>query len=157
MRITPQDIRQQQFTMKMLRGFDPQEVDAFLEDVAEDYESVLKEAALLKEQLAGAEERSRGVTELEKALQEALVMTQRATEDMKTAAKREAQMVVQEAELHGEKLVEAAGAEAVRLRNDVLALKRLRREAIEDLRGTLERYQRLMSAELEPTGLDDDA
>ena len=37
MRISPQDIRQQQFTVKMVRGFDPQEVDAFLEDVAEDY------------------------------------------------------------------------------------------------------------------------
>ena len=49
MRITPHDIRQQQFTSKMLKGYDPQEVDAFLDDVAEDYESVLKETALLKE------------------------------------------------------------------------------------------------------------
>ena len=43
MRITPQDIRQQQFTVRTFRGFDPQEVDAFLEDVADDYETKLKE------------------------------------------------------------------------------------------------------------------
>ena len=51
MRITPHDIRQQQFTVRMFRGFDPQEVDAFLEDVADDYESLLKENQLLKEQI----------------------------------------------------------------------------------------------------------
>src|SRR5437867_3780249 len=45
MRITPHDIRQQQFSSKMFKGYDPQEVDAFLDDVAEDYEAVLKEAA----------------------------------------------------------------------------------------------------------------
>ena len=56
MRITPHDIRKQQFTSKMLKGYDPQEVDAFLDDVAEDYEAVLKETALLKEQMAAIEE-----------------------------------------------------------------------------------------------------
>ena len=44
MRITPLDIRQQQFTVKMFRGFDVQEVDTFLEDLAADYENLLKEA-----------------------------------------------------------------------------------------------------------------
>src|SRR2546430_502152 len=61
MRISPLDIRQQQFTVKMLRGFDKHEVDAFLDDVADDYEAVLRENALLKEQLATLEERSRGL------------------------------------------------------------------------------------------------
>jgi cell division initiation protein len=50
-RITPMDIRQQQFTVKMFRGFDVQEVDTFLDDLAGDYETLLKENALLKEQL----------------------------------------------------------------------------------------------------------
>src|SRR5439155_14806840 len=51
MRISPLDIRQQQFTVKMLRGFDPHEVDAFLDDVAEDYEAVLRENAPRKKNL----------------------------------------------------------------------------------------------------------
>jgi len=50
----------------MFKGYDPQEVDAFLDDVAEDYEAVLKEVALLKEQIAVQEERARGVTERER-------------------------------------------------------------------------------------------
>src|SRR5438094_816513 len=88
MRISPLDIRQQQFTVKMLRGFDKHEVDAFLDDVADDYEAVLRENALLKEQLATLEERSRGLAARERALQDTLVTTQRLGDEMKAAARR---------------------------------------------------------------------
>jgi cell division initiation protein len=147
MRISPQDIRQQQFTVKMVRGFDPQEVDAFLEDVAEDYESVLKETALLKEQIAVLEERSRGINDLERTLQDTLVTAQRLSEDIKGSAKREAQMIVQEAELRCDKMLEEARTEEARIRTDLQTLKRLRRQVMEDFRSTLERYQRMMSSE----------
>ena len=42
MRVTPADIRQQSFSVRF-RGFDPQEVDSFLEDVAVDLEAALKD------------------------------------------------------------------------------------------------------------------
>ena len=144
MRITPHDIRQQQFSSKMLKGYDPQEVDAFLDDVAEDYETVLKEVALLKEQMAAQEERSRGVTERERSLNDTLVTTQRLVDEMKTSAKREAELIVREAELTGDKAVEAARAEEARIRLDMQELKRLRRRLVEDVAATLERYQRLL-------------
>ena len=80
MRITPMDIRQQQFTVKMFRGFDVQEVDTFLEDVAQDYEALMRENTLLKEQLQALEERTRGLEGREKVLQQTLVTTQRLTE-----------------------------------------------------------------------------
>jgi cell division initiation protein len=147
MRITPHDIRQQQFTVRLFRGFDPQEVDAFLEDVAEDYESLMKESQLLKEQIAAQEERQRGVIEREKSLQDTLVTTQRLAEDMKTAAKREAELIAREAELRGEKLVEEARGEEAKIRVEIQALKRLRRQLIEDLSATLERYHRLLAGE----------
>jgi len=152
MRITPHDIRQQQFTVRMFRGFDPQEVDAFLEDVADDYESLLKEAQLLKEQIAAQEERQRGVIERERTLQETLVTTQRLVEEMKAAAKRESDLIVREAELRGEKAVEAARGEEARIRVEIQALKRTRRQVREDLLATVERYQRLLASEGEPEG-----
>ncbi len=149
MRISPVDIRQQQFTTKMFRGYDPDEVEAFLEDVAEDYEAVLKETALLKEQLANFDERSRGVSERERMLQETLTTTQRLTEEMKATAKREAELVVRDAGLQGEKLLEETRAEQARLRSQIQALKRLRRELTEDLKATMERFQRVLTADLE--------
>jgi cell division initiation protein len=147
MRITPHDIRQQQFTSKMFKGYDPHEVDAFLDDAAEDYESVLKEVALLKEQMVAQEERSRGVAEREKSLQETLVTTQRLAEEMKAGARREAELIVREAELRAEKVLEAVRGEEARIRTEIHALRRMRRQVFEEMSSTLERYQRLMSVE----------
>lgn len=149
MRISPHDIRQQQFSVKMFRGFDPHEVDAFLDDVAEDYEAVLKEATLLKEQLAAQEARGRGVVEREKSLQDTLVTTQRLADEMKAAAKREADLIVREAELRGEKVVEEARAEEAKIRSQIQSLRRMRRQVVEELTATLERYRRVMKGELE--------
>jgi cell division initiation protein len=147
MRLTPLDIRQQQFTVRVFRGLDAREVDAFLEDVAEDYESVLKENAFLKEQLSVLEERGRGVGEREKALQETLLTTHRLAEDMKENARREGQLLVREAELTAEKLVEEARAEVARVRSELDGLRRTRRQLVEELRSTLERYQRFLAVE----------
>ncbi len=147
MRISALDIRQQQFTVRMFRGLDPQEVEAFLEDVAEDYESVVKENGLLKEQLAALEERSRNITEHERTLQDTLVTTHRLTEEMKQAAKREADMIVRDAELRAEKLAEESRGEEARLKLEVQSLKRMRRQVLEELRTTLARYDRLLTSE----------
>jgi len=154
MRISALDIRQQQFTVRMFRGLDPQEVEAFLEDVAEDYESVVKENALLKEQLAALEERSRNITEHERTLQETLVTTHRLTEEMKQTAKREADMIVRDAELRGEKVTEALRAEETRIKQDLVSLKRVRRQLVEELRTTLARYDRLLASD-QPTEAPD--
>jgi cell division initiation protein len=152
MRITPHDIRQQQFTVRMFRGFDPSEVDAFLEDVADDYEGLLKENALLKEQISASEERSRGVIEREKNLHDVMVTTQRLVDEMKSAAKREAELIVREAELRGEKAVEAARGEEAKIRVEIQSLKRMRRQLVEELGATMDRYQRMLAAEAEADG-----
>jgi cell division initiation protein len=144
MRISPIDIRQQQFTRR-LRGVDSAEVEAFLEDVAEDLESVLKENALLKEQLSTLEERTRNLADRERIMQETLITTHRVAEDMKAAAKREAQLVLREAELSADKMMEEARAEEAKIRSEILAIKRVRRQLAEDLRATVTRYERMLA------------
>ncbi len=151
MRLTPMDIRQQQFAVRF-RGFDRQEVDAFLADVAEDYEALVKENTLLNEQLTLLEERSRGIERQEKLLQETLLTTQRLADEMKENAKREAQLLVREAELEGDKLLEEARAEEAKIKAEILALKRTRRQLAEGLRVTLDMYQRLVAEELGDAG-----
>ncbi|MBI3625385.1 MAG: DivIVA domain-containing protein [Candidatus Rokubacteria bacterium] len=152
MRITPLDIRQQQFNIRTFRGFDRQEVEAFLDDVALDYEQLLKESALLKEQLATLEERSRGIEDREKMLQETLVTTQRLAEEMKENARREANLLIREAELQGDKFLEEARAEEAKIKAEILALKRTRRQLTEGLRVTLDMYQRLLAEEFGDAG-----
>jgi cell division initiation protein len=155
MRLSPADIRQQHFTERMFKGFDKDEVDRFLDQIAEDYESVIKENALLKEQLAAFEERSRSTAELERTLQDTLVTTQRVTDEMKINAKRESELIVREAKLAGERIVDDARAEEARIITEVKTLKRTRRQLLEDLRATLAQYQRLFVTEIAVDDEDD--
>jgi cell division initiation protein len=148
MRLTPVDIRQQQFTVRSFRGFDRQEVEAFLEDVAEELETILKDSALLKEQVAAHEERARGAAGIEKTLKDTLVMTQQLADQAKENALREAQAIVRDAELRSEKILEDTRAEEARIRTDIQMLKRTRRQLIEDLRSTVDTYQRMIAADL---------
>ena len=155
MRITPMDIRQQQFTVKMFRGFDIQEVDTFLEDLAADYEALLKENSLLKEQLQALEERTRGLEEREKVLQETLVTTQRLVEEMKDHARREASVIIREAEVQADRIIEASRTAEGSLRSEIIALKRTRRQLAEGLRSTLEMYQRLLEQDIKADAVDE--
>jgi len=156
-RITPTDIRQQQFTVRMFRGFDVQEVDTFLDDLAEDYETLLKENQLLKEQLQVLEDRAHGLEDRERVLQDTLVTTQRVGEEMKESARREAALLVREAELQADKMVEAARTSEAAVQAQVTALRRIRRQLAESLRANVEMYQRLLEQELaaEPDRGDD--
>jgi len=154
-RITPMDIRQQQFTVKMFRGFDTQEVDTFLEDLAADYEALLKENSLLKEQLQALEERTRGLEEREKVLQETLVTTQRLVEEMKDQARREAAVIIREAEVQADRIIEASRTAEGNLQSEIIALKRTRRQLAEGLRSTVEMYQRLLEQDLKAASGDE--
>lgn len=156
MRITPMDIRQQQFTVKMFRGFDVQEVDTFLENLAADYETLLKENALLKEQLQILEERTRGLEDRERVLQETLVTTHKVVEEIKEGARKEAGLIVREAELQAEKTLEAGRAQAATIQAEVAALKRTRHQMTESLRSTVEMYQRLLGQESSDADEQDD-
>jgi len=148
MRMTATDIRQQQFAVRLFRGFDPQEVDAFLEEMADDFEELVRENALLKEQLVAAEEKSRGVEGREKTLQETLVTTQKIAEEFKENARREAELVLREAHLRAEKFMQNSREEHAKLTADVSGLRRLRRQLGEEILSTLATHKRLVEQTL---------
>jgi cell division initiation protein len=141
--MTATDIRQQQFAVRLFRGFDPQEVDAFLEEMADDFDELARENAQLKEQLLVLEERSRGVEGREKTLQETLVTTQKIAEEFKENSRREAELVLREAHLRAEKFMQDAKEEHTRLTSEVTSLRRIRRQLGEDIKNTLSVHQRL--------------
>jgi cell division initiation protein len=81
-------------------------------------------------------------------------MTQRMTEEMKESARREAALLTREAELQGEKMVEAARTSAASIQAEVAALKRMRRQLAEALRSTVEMYARLIDQDMKGDGED---
>lgn len=143
MRMTATDIRQQQFAVRLFRGFDPQEVDAFLEEMADDFDELGRENTLLKEQLVQLEEKSRGVEGREKTLQETLVTTQKIAEEFKENSRREAELVLREAHLRAEKFMQDAREEHTKLTIEVNGLRRLRRQLADEIMGVLSAHKRL--------------
>lgn len=143
MRLKATDIRQQQFAQRFFRGLDPQEVDAFLEEIADDFDELVRENELLKEQLVTVEDRARGVEGREKTLQETLVTTQKIAEEFKENARREGELVLREAHLRAEKFMQDTREEHAKLSAEVSALRRMRRQLAEELLRTIETHRRL--------------
>ena len=152
MRMTATDIRQQQFAVRLFRGFDPQEVDAFLEEMADDFDELSRENALLKEQLLQLEEKSRGVEGREKTLQETLVTTQKIAEEFKENSRREAELVLREAHLRAEKSMQDAREEHAKLTTEVSGLRRLRRQLGEEIMNAISAHKRLVEQALAEGG-----
>jgi cell division initiation protein len=148
MRLSAMDIRQQQFAVKLLRGFDPQEVDAFLDEVADDWDELLKENNLLKEQLTTLEDQKKATDEQNRTLQQTLLVAQKMAEEFRESSKRAADIVLREAQLQAEKLMEEARQEQTKLGGEVAALKQQRRQVAEELLATLKMHQRLVEQKL---------
>jgi cell division initiation protein len=148
MRLSATDIRQQQFAMRFFRGLDPQEVDAFLEEIADDFDELTRENNLLKEQLVTTEDRARGVEGREKTLQETLVTTQKIAEEFKENARREGELVLREAHLRAEKFMQDTREEHAKLSAEISALRRLRRQLAEELLRTIDAHKRMAEQSL---------
>ena len=149
MNITPLDITQKQFR-RVFRGLDPEEVDAFLELVASEFEALVKEAVGLREVNQRraddiAEFRSR-----ERALQETLVTAQKASEEIREAARKEAEITISDAELQAEKIVQAAHSRFLRIVDDINELKRQRLQFEVNVRTLAEAHLKLIEAFREP-------
>lgn len=105
--LTPLDVRKQEFRRTM-RGFAPDAVDEFRMRVADELERVLRERAMLEERLAALTDQLRAFRERERAMNEALVAAQQLREEMRGAAEREAQVIVREAEVRAQRLLDEA-------------------------------------------------
>ncbi len=107
MRITPLDIQQKQFPMR-LRGFDVDEVYSFLELIREELEELLRENASLKEQINRADNQLQEYKNMEVTLRETLMTAQQMVEDYKTNARKEAELILKEAELKADNMIKEA-------------------------------------------------
>jgi cell division initiation protein len=143
MRITPLDVRNHPFR-KRLSGYDREEVDAFLQMVAEDYEGLVREAQSLREQAARLEARVENLAANETVLQETLTTAQKLSEDLKRTAVKEAEVMVGEAEIKGEKILAAAHRRAAKLAEEIREMKSLRSRLSANVRAAIETHMGLL-------------
>lgn len=122
MRITPLDVRKQEFR-RVMRGLDPDEVLAFLSTVADEYETVLNDNKALRERLLELDDKVQEYRTIERTLRDTLLTAERVTVESKDNARREATLIVKEAQFTAEKALRDITSEAARLRQEVQRLR----------------------------------
>jgi cell division initiation protein len=142
-KLTPLDIRQKQFARK-LRGSDPKEVEAFLELMAQELEDLVRENIALKDDVKRKNARIEEYRDREKTLQETMITAQRITDDLKDAAKRSAEVIVSEAELQAEKIVQGAHGRMIQILDEIGELKRQRSQVTSGIRAILDAELKLL-------------
>jgi cell division initiation protein len=153
MKITPLDIQQKRFS-RAWRGYDRDEVEAFLSLAAEAFEAAIKEVHSLRVDLQRKDEEIAEHRGLERALQETLVVAQRASEEIRESARREGEITIAEAELQAEKIVQGARQRFVRTVDDIQEMKRLRVQFEASIRALVEGHGKLLD-NFRDTGAED--
>ena len=149
MNITPLDITQKQFR-RVFRGFEPDEVEAFLALVASEFEALVKDALALREDNQRKAEDIAEFRSRERALQETLVAAQKASEEIREASRKEAEITISDAELQAEKIVQGAHARFLRIVDDINELKRQRAQFEVNVRALVEAHRKMLDTFREP-------
>ncbi|MDB4907496.1 MAG: hypothetical protein JWO05_2280 [Gemmatimonadetes bacterium] len=136
--LTPLDVRRYEFG-RSLRGYDPERVEQFREQVAEEFERLTRLNAELEQKARGFHEQLRAFRERDKALNEALVSAQQLRQEIREQSEREAELIVREAQLQGDQQLEMARAEIRRAEHEIEALERSRRSYLSQMRVFVER------------------
>ncbi len=151
MRISPLDIQQKNFPMRF-RGFDPDEVYAFLELIREEMEELNRENASLKETVGRLENQLKDYKDMEVALRETLMTAQQMVDEYKNNARKEAELIIREAEIKGEEMLRDAQERVVKIHEDIVDLKGIRRHFKEELRRLIDSHLSMVEFDREREG-----
>ena len=131
MPLTPVEIRHLELHRSWLRGYRKSPVDGLLSEIADSFEEVWRERADLADRLEELETEAAKHRELETLLRSTLVSAERASHDMKEQARRESDLIVQEAHAEGRRVMREITAEKLTLEEDVRRIRAMLRTALE--------------------------
>lgn len=143
--LTPLDVRRYEFG-KALRGYDPERVNQFRDQVAEELERLSRVNQELEAKARGFHEQLRAFRERDKAINEALVSAQQLRKDIREQADKESQLIIREARAEADRIIEDARQEVRRMEDQITSLDRARRAYLAQLRMVVERQLAEISA-----------
>ncbi len=148
MKILPMDIQRQSFGQRF-RGFNPEEVRAYLGIVAEEVALLQGERDRLDQEVQNLKGLLDEHRQREVILKNTLLTAQRVSEEIKENARKQAETVVKEAEMQGDKLIELAQQRAHEVERSILDLRGWRSSLRTDIRAFVTRINQLLDLQEE--------
>lgn len=121
--ITPLDIQNKKFK-KSFRGFNPTEVNFFLQEMIEDYETMYKENITHKEKINLLSEQLNQFKTLEETLKSTLLVAQKSADELTLNARNKAEIIINNAEDKGNKIVDKRIKDVKHIENEYEFLKK---------------------------------
>jgi len=121
-----------------MRGFDPEEVEAFLVMVADELELLIRDKNQMNDELIKLRTQLRDYQRVESTLRDTLVKAQNTMEDTRANSRREAEIILQEAELQADNIIKEAREELLSIRHEISLLKAQKDAIAKRLRHMLE-------------------
>lgn len=146
MNITPLDIQQKRFHVSV-RGYERKEVDDFLDQVRDEMEGLMRDVTELREFRQSYDERMREYRDREETLKNTMVTTQKLAEDLKVNARKEADVIVKEAQVRAQQIIAKAQEEKVALEAQINELRRRKHHFAQDLRKVIQMHLEMVNFE----------
>ncbi len=151
MKISPVSIKRQEFSKKM-RGYDPEEVQAFLEKLADDIDELLNENEELNVVVETLNEKLNEFQKIEKNLQDTLLKAQESSTKAIESTKKQSNLMIKEAELKAAQIVEKARESANEIRSAVINLREERDLIVSKLKAIINSQAHLLEVKVEQAG-----
>jgi len=146
--LTPLEIQKQVFA-RALKGYNPDEVRGYLSLVAEEIERLVKDVDRLSRENAMLRDELDDHSQRERILKDTLLSAQKVSEDVKSNARKEAELIVKDAELLSERVIAQAMARVSDIERSIQDLKVERAAVRLRLQGTLDSVQHLITLDAE--------
>jgi cell division initiation protein len=156
MGITPTVVRQKEFSTRF-RGFDIQEIDSFLEEVAKEIEHLNSkvEGNIVEKERLFLE--NQGYREREESMKKSIIQSQTILDQMKENAEKSSQNIIAEAEVRAEKILSRAHNRLSQLHNDINELKRQRIQLEMQISSILESHSKMLEITKDENKAQDEA
>lgn len=141
--VTVLDVESISFS-RAIRGYNPDEVEEFLEKVADTLQYSAEHQVSLEQEINRLEEKLKEYENLKDSLQEALLMAQRGSEERLTSARREADALVAEAKNRAEALMADAKGRREDLLRQCEEARRTKENFLAEFRAMLTRFGSLL-------------
>ena len=123
MAITPNDIHNKDFSTKF-KGFDPEEVNDFLEEVKKELESLIRDNKDLEKRVKFNEEKVEYFNSIQETLNKSILVAQEAADRLRENARKDAEIIVFEAEKAAQAMLREAAEKATDINRETDLIKK---------------------------------